>query len=199
MRTRSVTALLAALVIAPMTIAWSHARHTFTLLSESRLWIEGSSTVRGFECQATSLTVRVEAPDRGAIEAVLAGTKAVNQVHVAVPGNRLDCRNETMNTHMWKALRTSEHPQIVFTLTTYELASAPAGVQVVVTGQLDLGGTTKPIAVVANAVRMDGALRVTGTHDVRLSEFGLKAPKLMLGAMKVHDLVKVHFDLRLAE
>lgn len=200
MRTRSLLSFLAAVTLVPATIAWTGARHTLTLLPESKLWIEGSSTVRGFECQATSLTVQVDAATRGAIAAVLGGDKAVTNVNVVIPAAKLDCQNGTMNSHMWKALRANDHPEIVFRLTTYELATATEGVQVILTGELDLGGTTKSVAVVANAAPVDGnAIRVTGVHDIRLSEFDLKAPKLMLGAMKVHDLVRVHFDLRLAE
>ena len=38
-------------------------------------------------------------------------------------------------------------------------------------------------------------LRVVGTHELKLSDYGLKAPSLMMGTMKVGDVVKVGFDL----
>jgi hypothetical protein len=40
-------------------------------------------------------------------------------------------------------------------------------------------------------------MRVVGTHHFRMSEFGLKAPTLMLGTLKVGDEVEVNFELYL--
>jgi hypothetical protein len=36
---------------------------------------------------------------------------------------------------------------------------------------------------------------VKGVYDLRMTEWGLKAPSLMMGTMKVNELVKVNFDL----
>jgi hypothetical protein len=40
-------------------------------------------------------------------------------------------------------------------------------------------------------------MRVKGSYDLRMTEYGLKPPSLMMGAMKVKELVKVNFDLLL--
>ena len=37
--------------------------------------------------------------------------------------------------------------------------------------------------------------QVKGVYDLRMTDFGLKAPSLMMGTMKVQDVVKVNFDL----
>lgn len=199
MRKTSYTALLAALILAPATIAWTNAADTLNLQPESKLWVVGTSNVRGFECAATSLSVYVAAAP-GAVALIASGEKAVTSVGVRVPAGRLDCRNGKMNSHMLKALKATEHPEIAFDLTSYELATVAEGVTVTLTGDLTLGGVKKTITMVANAAPAEGGvLKVTGVHDVLLSDYGLKAPSLMLGAMKVDDLVKVNFDLLLKE
>ena len=198
MRKISYASLLAALLVAPATIAWTAPADTLTLKPESKLWIAGTSTVKSFECTATSLSVDVTALP-GAVALVAAGEKAITGVGVRIPAAQLDCRNGTMNTHMLKALKATENPEITFDLASYELATTADGVEVTLVGDLTLGGVKKAITMIATATPIDGALKVTGTHDVKLSDYGLKAPKLMLGTMKVHDLVKVHFDLLLAE
>ena len=38
-----------------------------------------------------------------------------------------DCRNGTMNSHMLKALKATDHPQITFRMDSYDLAPAGAG------------------------------------------------------------------------
>ena len=72
------------------------------------------------------------------------------------------------------------------------------GARAVLTGTLTLGGAEKPVTITA-ATQSDtaGVLHVTGSYELRMRDYDLKPPKLMLGAFKVHDPVKVNFDLRL--
>lgn len=195
----SYTVLIAALLIAPATIAWTTPADTLTLQPASKLWVTGSSNVRDFECTATALTVDVLSVP-GAVGLIAAGERGVTSVAVRIPAAQLDCRNGKMNSHMLKALKGGENPEIAFDLTSYELARVAAGVNVTLTGDLTLGGAKKTITLKANASPADGdALKVTGTKDIALSEYGLKAPTLMMGTLKVSDVVQVHFDLLLKE
>ena len=190
---------IAALVLAPALAAWS-AYQSLTLQPQSRLWVAGTSTVRSFECKAGALETNVEVEGAGAIQAVLAGQKAVRTVQVTVPAAKLDCGNGTMNSHMMKAIKGAEHGTIEFRVASYDVAKGAAGVSGRLSGSLTLGGVTKPITVAAEGRReADGSLRVTGTHTVKMSEHGLKAPTLMMGTMKVGDAVTVHFDLLLKD
>lgn len=199
MRTPAYTALLTALLLAPATVAWTTPTDTLTLQPESRLWVTGTSNVRDFECTASALAVDVAAAP-GAVAMVTAGEKGVTSVGVTIPAAQLDCRNGKMNAHMLKALKATENPQILFALTSYELATVSGGVNVNLTGKLTLGGVTKAISLIAKAAPAEGgALKVTGSEEIVLSEYGLKAPTLMMGALKVNDVVQVHFDLLLKE
>jgi polyisoprenoid-binding protein YceI len=171
---------------------------TLTLLPESRLWVDGSSTVRSWSCAATEIDATIEASTPDAVKAVIDGEKAVRAVDVKIPVAKLDCRNGTMNEHMRKALKAKEHPVIAFTVTSYDVARGATGVTGTLDGQLTLGGITKPVAIRAAGVASpDGTLHVTGTHEIAMTEFGLKPPTLMLGTMRVGDKVKVSFDLYL--
>ena len=78
-----------------------------------------------------------------------------------------------------------------------EVAKGGEGVKGTLTGTLTLGGTQKTITVEATGRDASGSLRVAGVHEIKLSEYGLKAPTLMFGTMKVGDAVKVNFDLLL--
>ena len=91
---------------------------------ESKLWVEGSSTVRGFSCAAQGFDATVTG---AGLAGVLQGQKAVESVDVKVPAEQLDCGNGKMNEHMRKALKADEHPVIEFRLTSYELPRRPRG------------------------------------------------------------------------
>ena len=183
--------------LAPAVIAWRAATGPITLQPESRLWINGTSTVRAFECKAGAIEAKVESPSADAIAALLAGEKAVTKATITVPAEQLECGNGTMNEHMKKALKVKDNPTIEFTVGSYTLAKSAEGMQAQLDGTLTLGGVTKPVTISALGKREGDALRVTGSYEVRMTEYGLKPPTLMLGTLKVNERVKVSFDLLL--
>ena len=167
--------------------------------AESRLWVGGTSSVRGWECKATTFTATVtSAPNAAAT--VLAGEKAVDGVELIAPVDKLECGNGQMNGHMRKALKAETHGQITFRMTSYELARPADTLVVTIDGMLTLGGTEKPIQLTGLAAPAgEGALRVSGTYSFKMTDFALKPPTLMFGRIKVHELVKVGFDIVLKD
>lgn len=169
------------------------------LLAESRLWVGGTSSVRGWECRATTFAMTVESVPNAAAT-VLGGEKAVVAAELTAPVDKLECGNGQMNGHMRKALKWETQPQIAFRMTSYELTRSNDSLVVAIAGTLTLGGTEKPVELLALAsATPDGALRVAGNYSLKMTEFGLKPPTLMFGTMKVHDLVKVGFDVLLKD
>lgn len=196
MRTATVR-FVALLAVVPALIAWN--RDTTTRLelgAQSRLWIAGTSTVRAFECKAAIVDAAIDDIGPGTIEAVLSGQKAVRSVTLTVPAAKLDCGNGKMNDHMLKALKASEFPTITFRLANYDLVKATSGVKADLKGDLTIGGVTKPVTISASGKELGvGTLSVTGSHEVLMTDFGLKPPTLMMGALKVADKVQVNFEL----
>lgn len=188
------------LVLLPAAVAFSSSHAPMSLTTESKLWVDGTSTVRSWTCRATAIDAAIETNGPDATSAVMKGEKAVRTVDVKIPVAKLDCSNGTMNNHMQKALKASEAPIIAFKVASYDLAKGGPGVTGTLNGQLTIGGTTKPVAVQATGqAGTDGTLHVTGTHEVTMTQFGLKPPSLMMGTMKVGDKVKVSFDLYLKD
>ncbi len=163
---------------------------------ESKLWVEGTSTMKAFSCKVPDFALTVKSDGAGAVPAVLAGKKAVKTVELVVPSAKIDCANGTMNEHMRKAIKAEDNATIKFTLTGYNVAANAKGVEGVVRGTLFLGGSEHPVDVTAVATDAgNGAIRVTGGYELALSAFDLKAPSLMFGSIKVGDKVQVKFDL----
>jgi polyisoprenoid-binding protein YceI len=189
---------VAALLAVPAMLAWTQVNTPLRLQPASKLWVNGTSTVKSFECQAKTFSVVAESAVPDAIAAVLAGERGVGAVELKVPVTELDCRNGTMNEHMLKALKSVEHKDVVFTLNSYDLAKASEGARVTLRGTLGLGGVKKEILIDADVkAGPDGALIVAGKHALKMTEYGLKPPKLMLGTLKVNELVNVNFELLL--
>ena len=197
MKTQFKSALLALAILVPASGAWTVANEQLMLQPQSRLWIDGTSTIRSFTCRAGEVNAVVEVSGANAIPTLLAGEKGVKAVQVTVPAEKLDCGNGKMNDHMRNALKVTESPTITFTLTTYDVAKNADGISGTIYGTLDLGGVKKPIALQATGASEGGMLHINGVYELRMTDYGLKPPSLMFGRIKVGETVKVGFDLLL--
>jgi polyisoprenoid-binding protein YceI len=195
-RTWAVALLLPVALVAG---AQSDSVARLTIAPESRLWVEGTSTVRSYTCYATTVEGTIDYQGELGQTLETAG-RAVNVVEIQVPVSALDCKNGTMNDHLRKALKAGESPVIRYRMTSHEVAQrADGGLTVTLTGTLALAGQEKEITMTADAVQdSSGRYRITGSHELRMKEFGVKPPTLMLGTLKVHDKVVVRYDIRLA-
>lgn len=166
---------------------------------DSRVWVEGTSTVRDFTCTAAAVEGTIESGS-GAPTLETIGT-AVAAVHVRIAVPQLACGNGTMDGHMKKALKATEHELIEFRMSSYRVTGVEAGRSTLeLEGTLLLAGEERPVVLEAAATQdEDGALRVAGKHTLAMTDWGVKPPSLMLGTMKVRDEVVVNFDIRLRE
>ncbi|MEO5816830.1 MAG: YceI family protein [Gemmatimonadaceae bacterium] len=188
--------VLHAFAAAALVIPTRPALETLVVQPESRIWVEGTSSLKAFACKAPEFTMTVKAEGAGAVPAVLAGQKAVRTVELTVPSAKMDCANGTMNEHMRKAIKADDNATIKFTLSGYDVAANAKGAAGTMRGALNLGGAEHPVNVSAVATDAgNGALRVVGSYELALSSFDLKAPTLMFGSIKVGDKVQVKFDI----
>lgn len=197
MRTNLKKTLLALAIIVPASGAWTVANELLVLQPQSRLWVDGTSTIRSFSCKAGDVNAVVEANGPNAIPQLLTGDKGVKAVKVTVPAERLDCGNGTMNEHMRKAIKLNENKTIEFRLTDYDVSRGAEGISGTINGTLLLGGVTKPITMKAEGKGEGGMLHITGSYDLNMTDYGLKPPTLMFGRIKVGQTVKVNYDLLL--
>ena len=63
------------------------------------------------------------------------------------------------------------------------------------TGQLTIAGQTRDVTINGTAVREGANLRVRGTEQLTMTDFGIQPPRLMAGTMRVHAPVTVGFDV----
>lgn len=164
---------------------------------DSRLWIEGTSTVRDFTCEAGVVAATLRAgpgDDPLSLEDL---NRAVGEARLQIPGAQLDCDNDTMNDHMWEALEVEEHSDIRFGFDDYRIVEQSGdSATLELPGRLTMAGVTRRHTVTAHAIpQEDGSLRVAGSTAFPMTEWEVEPPSLMFGLMKVGDEVEVHFDL----
>jgi polyisoprenoid-binding protein YceI len=158
-----------------------------TVSADSKVWVEGTSTVKSYKCVAKSIDATVQTGPEGSVSNL---ASLVSKANVTIKTAELDCANGTMNEHMRKALKQTEQPTIEFTLESYTLD--PSGT---LTGKLQIAGQEKPIQFPVTITDDGTSVRVQGSKAINMKEWGVKPPSLMMGTMKVKEMVTINFDL----
>jgi polyisoprenoid-binding protein YceI len=186
MNIRTLSATL--LIVVGLGLAGWQAMERFSFASGSRIWVEGTSTVHDWSCDADQISATLDATTG---DAALTGLSALT---VTIPVAGMDCDNGTMNGKLRDALGTSP---IRFTLSNARVASPNGGRFVVeANGQLTIHGTSRAQRVTAQGqVLGNGRYRFTGSVPVTMSQFGVDPPTAMLGTLRTGDRVTVRFDV----
>jgi hypothetical protein len=113
--------------------------------------------------------------------------------------NLKSTEGSTMDNRAYDALKADKNPNITFNLLTATPVSPQANKsQYKVTGNLTIAGVTKPIEMLANSTKnADGSVIITGEQQLKFTQFGLKPPSFMFGALKVTDNLKISYTVRL--
>jgi polyisoprenoid-binding protein YceI len=94
-----------------------------------------------------------------------------------------------LDKNAYKALKTAT--------ITYKLSSATINNGIIKThGSLTIAGVTKEVVIEVHAVvNADETITCTGSEKLNMTDYGVKPPKFMLGAMKTGDAITLDFTL----
>jgi polyisoprenoid-binding protein YceI len=161
-------------------------------LSSARVSIQGTSNVHAYTAASAAVQIAAVDVDAAAGANVLERAlepNAIRAFDVVIPTTSLTSPADGIDKNMHKALKASEHPDIRFRLQSLD---ASAGTAV---GQLTIAGVEKNVTLKIQVKRQDGALAVTGTTSLLMTDYGIAPPKAMLGALKTNPKVVITFDL----
>jgi polyisoprenoid-binding protein YceI len=160
----------------------------------SKIWIEGTSNVHAWKCEASDVDATID------LDAGLGApaNKIVKKVSVTLPVKGLKCGHGKMDENLQKALKANENANITYTLTTIEALPGETkdAFTIRASGTLTLAGAENAITMDIAASRLaDGTIKATGTVPVKMTAFQVKPPTAMFGTIKCGDEVKIKFDL----
>ena len=170
----------------------------------SVLWLTGTSTVHNYESRTSTLGFtllkaagQADPADVAGIDAWLRGG-GLRGLDLVVPIKTMRSGKSALDKNMLKALRATEFPEIRFNLTSSQIGTARGDtLPVSAEGTLKAAGKDKQVTVKGYLLRSDKGVWLVGTHPMKMSEHGVKPPTMMLGTLKVHDPIVVHYRLLL--
>lgn len=158
--------------------------------------VKGSSNLHDWTMEAKSGSIEANL-NLASNVSYLAGIQSLT---FTLPVKNLkSTEGSTMDKRAYDALKADQNPNIIFSLLTATPVS-PNGnkSQYKVTGNLTIGGTTKQIEMLANSTKnADGSVIIIGSQNLKFTQFGLKPPSFMFGALKVTDNLTIDYTVRL--
>lgn len=161
--------------------------------SDSRLWLEGSSNVRDWRCDATSLdaSIDLDASDEES------GETRVRRVQVRVPTYSLTCGRSQMDRIMYKALHVDDEPDCRQIVGRFEvIADDEARRSLVMQGTLRVAGVERVVRVPVELEQMrDGTIHARGALPILMTDYGISPPTALFGVLRTENRIVVKFDL----
>ena len=114
---------------------------------------------------------------------------------LVVPAEGLKSEHSGMDKNAYKALKTSENPNI-----SYSLTSATVGADGVIKcqGKLTIAGVTQNTDLVANyKINVDKSITVMGKKNISMKDFKMEPPTFMMGTIKTGNDIVLKFDVSL--
>lgn len=160
----------------------------------SDIKVLGSSNLHDWKMKAQSTNVSAKFD-------VKPGTNQLTDISAlsfTMPVKGLKSDESLMDSRAYGTLKADKYDKITFNMSSAVVTPAANNQYVVkATGNLTISGVTKPVTLVANGVvNPDKSITITGAQKIKMSEFGVKPPTFMLGALKVADVVTVEYNLK---
>jgi polyisoprenoid-binding protein YceI len=118
---------------------------------------------------------------------------------VVIPVKSLACGNKGLEDNMRKTLKADLYPDIRYELSTYQIPSSSLtdnGFTLQTVGKVTVAGKQNTIEMPIQAERLsDGNAKATATQSLLMTDFGIKPPVMMLGALKTGNKIVVSFTL----
>jgi polyisoprenoid-binding protein YceI len=170
-------------------------------VASSRVSIAGTSNIHAYTASTTAVRVT-----RLQIAKDVAGPTpwdaivtpgAIDAFEVSIAAATLSSPKDGLDKNMHKALKVTEHPEIVFDLRRVEpRAGAQGGLLGV--GVLRIAGVEREVSLELTTERKDQGLIVRGSLPLQMTDYGIKPPVAMLGMLKTDPKVIVSFETVLA-
>jgi len=188
------TLTIAAVSLGTLVVAQVVARCP-VMVSQAKVTIAGTSNV--LEWSATTTAARTanvkvtgDLPGGDFFWVGVLQPGAVSSFDIVVPVTALASDRDNFTADLHKALKADQFPEIVFSLARLE--KRPGGATAY--GTLQVAGVTREVALPLVTSTRNGALWVTGSIDLVMTDFGIEPPTALLGTIKTDAKVTVRFE-----
>jgi hypothetical protein len=169
----------------------SQSTYTIKDTKDFDIKLSGTSSLHDWEMKALSTTGEAHFVFKSGSETDLVSIKSLS---FALKVQDLKSDNKGLDKNAYEALKSDEYKDIHYQLTSSALSSEKEGYLIKSKGNLTVAGVTKEITMdVHGVVNDDGTVTSKGTYKLNMTDYNVKPPSFMWGAMKTGDAITLDF------
>ena len=160
---------------------------------ENTMMLSGTSTLHKWSMKTQTFTGQAKF-------GFAAGNTQLNSISAltfSLPVLSLKSGEKGLDKNAYKALKTGQFKDILYTLSSAQVMPGTANKYLVKTkGTLTIAGVTQDVAMdVYCIVNNDETITCVGGDKIRMTDYQVKPPSFMAGAMKTGDNISLDFTL----
>lgn len=171
---------------------------TLTPSDESELIVKGSSTLHGWDSEATEFSIDFRVDEEWLTGIENWSGESVEFLEVRVPVDELESGRGRMNRDIREALNAEEHPEVTFIWDEIQVkeSSDPEKRMLIVEGSLNIAGETRSIEFEAMGERLDeNRIKVEGSYSLNMEDYNVDPPTAFFGTLRADEMVEIEFDI----
>ncbi len=181
--------VLFAIIAFTMGFSSVKAEDTYNIVpAMSTIQVLGTSTLHAWKMNSNNIISTAKVNNN---------TQIVSSVFQVATNSLKSTEGSMMDNIAHKAMKMKNFPAIIFTIQSDKVNSTnKTGFEGTVTGNLMIAGVSRPIAIPVNVTYLvNNMIKVEGNEPLKMTDFGIKPPTAMFGAIKSGDEVHVAFLL----
>lgn len=165
---------------------------------ETKMTISGTSTLHDWTSDVNEVRgMVVVKPNMLTGEKIKKSDKII-EVSIVVPVKSIISeRGSTMDGKTWRALKSEEHPNIRFTLSSNKVKPQTDNTFLVdAKGTLEIAGVKKEVEIEVTGKRLDGSSMVfEGKQKINMKDYNMEPPSALFGTIETGEEVEIAFKL----
>jgi len=173
----------------PINLSVTETSTSLKIKLPSNVLVKGTSTLHDWESivEKTNATITFNNFDNVTIETL----------EVKIEATSIKSGKKIMDKLTYKALKAKEYPLITFIFKKGEIISENTDfINIKLRGDLTIAGVTKNVTVLSKINKNGDHITLTGSHELKMTSFGIDPPKALLGTIKTADEITIEFNLK---
>ncbi|REH00395.1 YceI family protein [Flavobacterium aquicola] len=179
---KTITASIALFAI----VLSANAQKSYTLDVKTNFSVLGTSTMHDWEMKSASRT--------GTANLTVTDSKLtdINSIDITLPAETVKSEKKSMDKVAYETLKTDKFKNIKYVLKSAEKVNETTWN---LTGTYTIAGVSKVLKTQIKTAVTNGVVNLQGSNKITFTEFGMKSPTAMFGAIKTGEDLTIKFNL----
>jgi len=170
----------------------------YNVTDETTMTVSGTSTLHDWTSTVNEVKGFVEVSEDFCKDGKVKKGDVINLVNIIVTVDSIiSPRGATMDKKTYNALKSKEHPEIIFKLQDGKISATNGSTFTVdASGDLAIAGVTKQVEFPVEGKLISGdKMSFSGSYKLNMTEYDMEPPSAMFGQIVTGEEVEIKFEL----